>query len=127
MPYPERQIHEGGSGTFVCAADIPIYSRIKFVAPVATNDPARIDIAGIADETAGIIMVPGVSGQPALIRFMSAAGSQRGLAAADITPGTTVYSAASGKLGSSSSGGALKLGVCETRGVNGQQLTWTRT
>lgn len=124
MAYPNKTINEGSFGSFQAAADILLYQRVKFTTTAGSDQKPKIDVAGIADRAVGVAMQPISSGNFGTIKFLNSPGEQFGLASGSVTIGAAVYSAALGKVGVATGGGALLAGTATCTGADGGSLTY---
>ena len=132
MAYVNATININGYDTFQsdAAAAIALYQRCHF-STTADNNGAKptLLVSGIADRATVIAMEPIAISTATVFnfgtcRFLNAQGEQYGLASGTIGVGAAVYSAASGKLSTSSGGGAILLGIATSAGYDGGPFTW---
>lgn len=83
---------------------------IKRFARVVLGSGGTITEAALADKEIGIAMAGAVSGDVIAVKLRSGNGTHKAIAAAAITRGASVYSAAAGKV-SVSATGAFNLGI----------------
>lgn len=98
------QYVDSNTKAFVAAGTIAQYSR------VVLGSGGTITAAVLADREIGIAMDRAVSGDPVSVKLRSGAGTCKAIAAAAITRGASVFSAAAGKV-SVSATGAFNLGI----------------
>jgi hypothetical protein len=103
--YYNRTTNDGVFGSFQAdpdQADIPIYARCKFVSNVSSDGQAMLQVAGLTEAADVVAMQPIVAGKWGTVKFMNAPGTQFGNVTEAVSPGDTLYSAASGNLSKSS-------------------------
>ncbi len=125
MAYPNKTIHEIGWGSYLAAAAITIYQRVKFVAPASSDGKPSIDVCAIGDRADGVAMAPIASGAWGPVRFLNAPGEQFGVASGSIGIGVAVYTAAAGRVSVVTGGGALLCGKSTSTGADGGVVTYT--
>lgn len=105
---------DGPTKSFVASAAIAQFARVK----VASD--GTISTAVLADIEIGIALQPAfAAGDVVTVRLRNASGTQKAIAAAAITAGAGVFSAAAGKV-SVSATGAYRLGTAlETAAADG--------
>jgi hypothetical protein len=124
MAYPNKTINEGSFGSFQAANAIALYQRVKLTTAAGSDQKPKIDVAAIGDRAVGVAMQPIAAGAFGTIKFLNSPGEQFGLCAGDITLGAAIYSAASGRVGVASGGGALLAGTATVTGADGGSVTY---
>lgn len=128
MSYPNKTIADGFYGSFQAdpgQADIPIYSRCKFVAGPSADGKAMLQVAGIAEYADVVAMQPITAGAWGTVKFLNGCGEQFGIATESITEGDLVYDAASGQMSKSSGSSAKVNGRATSAGTAGNVFTWS--
>ena len=113
--YFNKEITDGPYGSFQAdpgQADIPIYSRCKFVAGPAADGQPMLQVCGIAEAADCVAMQPIVAGAWGTVKFTNAGGTHFGNATEIIDVGDLVYSAAGGACSKSTGSGAVLQGKC---------------
>lgn len=90
------QYKEGPCGTDTAAGAIAQFLRVK--------TPGALAVAGALDRSIGTMELPSLAAGDATIRYRTAAGTRKMVAAAAITAGDTVYGAAAGKVSNVANG-----------------------
>jgi hypothetical protein len=111
--YYNKTIVDGFYGSFRAdpdQANIPIYSRCKFVNAVSADGKACLQVAGITERADVVAMQPIVAGEWGTVKFLNGCGEQFAIATETITRGDELYSAASGQMSKSSGSSAVLCG-----------------
>jgi hypothetical protein len=124
MAYPNKSINEGGFGSYLAAAALAIYLRVKFVAPAGADGKASLDVAAIGDTADAVTLAPIASGAYGPVKFLNAPGETYGVCVGTIAVGGAVYSAAAGKVSAVSTGGAILIGKATCAGYDGGVITY---
>jgi hypothetical protein len=108
------QLEDSGYKTFIAAGAISKYSRVKISAA------ETVDVAGITDREIGTATNQAfAAGDRVTVKLRSAPGTHKMIAAAAITAGALVYTAASGKCSVSASTAYIEGHAMEAAGANG--------
>lgn len=108
------QFDDSGFKTFIAAGAIAKYARVKISAA------ETVDVAGITDREIGIVTNQAfAAGDRVTVRLRSAPGTTKMIAAAAISAGALVYTAASGKCSVSASTAFILGHAMEAAGANG--------
>ncbi len=124
MAYPNATINDGSYGTFLAAAAITLYQRVKFVAPASPDGKPSIDVCGVTERGDGIAMQPIASGEYGVIKFLVSPGEQFGQAIGTIAVGGAVYSDVTGFFSGASHDSNVLIGVATSAGADGGPFTW---
>lgn len=130
MAYFNKTINNGPYGSFVAdpgQSDIGIYLRCKLAAPSVANLDGKpcLFVAGVAERTNVVPMQPIAAGTSGTVKFVGpGVGEQFGIMTGTCVSGDTLYTQAGGKVGTSSTGGALLCGIATSPGSDGNVVTY---
>lgn len=128
MAYPNKLIIEGTLDTFMADPDnaaIGINLRCKLGAESTTPDGTPALVLASATERGTVVTAqPIAAGAYGACRLINGGGTLYGVCVGTIAHGGNVYGAASGKVSTSSAGGAVLLGVATCAGADGGTVTW---
>lgn len=98
------------------------YGTVKLVAE--TNKSIRVtragNIAGAADQDAGVTIAHGIAGDAVGFSFANKQGTQKATCAGDIPIDARVYTAADGKVTAAVVAGSFFRGIAMATGVDGE-------
>lgn len=129
MSYPNRTINDGPYGSFMADpanAAIGIYVRCKFATPSTPTPDGKptLVVAAINERADVITMQPIAAGAYGTVKFANGGGEQFGIMSGGCAVGVELYTAADGKVSTTSSGGALLAGKSTSAGYDGKAVTY---
>jgi hypothetical protein len=129
MAYPNKTINDGPYGSFMAdpgQTALGIYVRCKFVDPSTTTPDGKplLQLASATERADVVTMQPIAAGAYGTVKFVNAGGELFGQMSGNVASGTQLYAAASGKVGPSSAGSALKVGRTTSTGNDAGAVTY---
>ena len=129
MAYPNHLIIEGLRDSFQADVDnaaLGIWLRCKLVNDTRTPDGTpTLVLAAATERGTHVTLQPIAAGAYGAVALMAnGGGTLLGQCVGTVNNGDSIYGAATGKVSSSSAGGAVLLGVALTSGADGGYVSW---